>query len=270
MRYSFMTFSCPDLGLRETLDLARRLGYDGIEPRTDAKHAHGVEIDASPARRTEARRLVTGSGIRLACIATSLRYADTVDPKAARERVDETLRYIELARNLGCPRLRVFGGQIPEGISREAATEAVVGCLKKIADRSAGSGVTLCVETHDDWCNPAHLARVMELVDSPSVAVNWDIMHPVVTGGVSMEEAWRLVGRWVRHVHAHDGEKTDGKIVLQPIGTGRVDHAAALKLLAAAGYDGFVSGEWIEWEPYETHLPRELAALKSIEARLSR
>ena len=60
MRYSFMTFSCPDLGLREALDLARRLGYDGIEPRTDAKHAHGVEIDAPPARRAEARRLVAG------------------------------------------------------------------------------------------------------------------------------------------------------------------------------------------------------------------
>ena len=270
MRYSFMTFSCPDLGLREALDLARRLGYDGIEPRTDAKHAHGVEIDAASARRAEARRLVTGSGIRLACIATSLKFADAVDPKAARERTEETLRYVDLARDLGCPRLRVFGGQIPDGVSREAATEAVAGSLTKIAGRSAGSGVTLCVETHDDWCNPAHLARVMELVDSPSVAVNWDIMHPVLTGGVSMEEAWRLVGRWTRHVHAHDGDKVDGNIVLKPIGKGRVDHAAALRLLAAANYEGFVSGEWIEWEPYETHLPRELTALKSIEARLGR
>ena len=56
MRYSFMTFSCPDLGLRNVLALARRLGYDGIEPRSAAKHAHGVEIDSPAAWRTDARR----------------------------------------------------------------------------------------------------------------------------------------------------------------------------------------------------------------------
>lgn len=270
MRFSFMTFSCPNLDLRGALDLARRLGYDGIEPRSAAKHAHGVEIDAPAARRSEARRLVDASGVSLSCIATSLTYAGAVEAKVARERVEETLRYVELARDLGCRRLRVFGGQIPAGASREAAIDAVAGCLREIAGRSAGSGVTLCVETHDDWCDPRHLARVMEKVDAPSVAVNWDIMHPVLTGGVTMEEAWRLIGRWTRHVHAHDGEKIDGKIVLSPIGSGRVDHEAALRLLAKASYDGFVSGEWIDWEPYETHLPRELAALKAIEARLGR
>jgi sugar phosphate isomerase/epimerase len=269
VRYAFMSFSCPDLGLRNVLALARRLGYDGIEPRAAAKHAHGVEIESPAAWRSDARRAVADSGVSLACIATSLKYADTGGASpgpAARARVDETLRYVELARDLGCPRLRVFGGQIPAGVPRQAATDAVVACLRDVARRSAGSGVTLCVESHDDWCTPRDLARIMELVDSPSVAVNWDIMHPVLTGGVTMEEAWRVLGRWTRHVHAHDGDKVDGNIVLHPIGKGRIDHVAALGLLKTAGYDGFVSGEWIAWEPYETHLPRELAALKAIEA----
>ncbi len=268
MRYAFMTFSCPDLGLRNVLALARRLGYDGIEPRAAAKHAHGVEIDSPAAWRADARRAVAASGVALACIATSLKYADTgaAGGPVARARVDETLRYVDLARDLGCPRLRVFGGQIPADVSRDAATGAVVDCLREVARRAAGSGVTLCVETHDDWCAPRDLARVMEMVDSPLVAVNWDIMHPVLTGGVTMEEAWRAIGRWTRHVHAHDGDKVDGNIVLTPIGRGRIDHAAALRLLKAGGYDGFVSGEWIAWEPYEIHLPREIAALRAIEA----
>ncbi len=267
MRYSFMTFSCPDLGLRNILALARRLGYDGIEPRAAAKHAHGVEIDAPAVWRADTRRAVADSGVALACIATSLKYADT-GSGGRPARVDETLRYVELARDLGCPRLRVFGGQIPAGVSRESATDAVVACLREVARRAAGSGVTLCVESHDDWCTPRDLARVMELVDSPAIAVNWDIMHPVLTGGVAMAEAWRVLGRWTRHVHAHDGDRIGGNIVHHPIGKGRIDHVTALSLLKAAGYDGFVSGEWIAWEPYETHLPRELAAMKSIEASL--
>ncbi|HSV91672.1 MAG TPA: sugar phosphate isomerase/epimerase family protein [Desulfobacterales bacterium] len=269
MRYSFMTFSCPDLGLRNALALARRLGYDGIEPRSAAKHAHGVEIDAPTAWRPDARRAIADSGVALACIATSLKYADT-GAGGASERIEETIRYVDLARDLGCGRLRVFGGQIPAGVSREAATDAVAACLREVARRASGSGVTVCVESHDDWCTPTDLARVMELVDSPEIAVNWDIMHPVLTGGVTMDDAWRTLGRWTRHVHAHDGDKADGNIVLAPIGKGRIDHVAALGLLKSAGFDGFVSGEWIAWEPYETHLPRELAALKAIEASLRR
>ena len=34
-------------------------------------------------------------------------------------------------------------------------------------------------------------------------------------------------------------------------------------------YPGFISGEWINWEPYEQHLPRELATLKGYEKELS-
>ena len=44
MKYAFMTFSCPELDLDGVLDLAGRMGYDGIEPRLDSKHAHGVEV----------------------------------------------------------------------------------------------------------------------------------------------------------------------------------------------------------------------------------
>jgi len=31
-------------------------------------------------------------------------------------------------------------------------------------------------------------------------------------------------------------------------------------------YEGYLSGEWINWsDPYEAHLPRELATMKSYE-----
>ena len=57
MKYAFMTFSCPELGLDEVLRLAGRLGYDGVEPRIDCEHKHGIEIDTGAAARNEFRRL---------------------------------------------------------------------------------------------------------------------------------------------------------------------------------------------------------------------
>jgi sugar phosphate isomerase/epimerase len=53
-----------------------------------------------------------------------------------------------------------------------------------------------------------------------------------------------------------------------PIGQGAYDHRRVLELLQAEGYDGYLSGEWINWEPYEVHLPRELATLKQYEAEI--
>ena len=42
----------------------------------------------------------------------------------------------------------------------------------------------------------------------------------------------------------------------------------AVELLASAGFTGYLSGEWIDWEPYDVHLPRELAAMKGLEQAL--
>ena len=50
---------------------------------------------------------------------------------------------------------------------------------------------------------------------------------------------------------------------------GIVDHKRALELLKEMGYEGYISGEWIQWEPAEVHLPRELATLKRLEAEIS-
>ena len=67
------------------------------------------------------------------------------------------------------------------------------------------------------------------------------------------------------HVHFHDGTTREGRLDLVPIGQGEIDHRRAVQLLGSSGYDGYLSGEWIGWEPFETHLPRELKTMRSYE-----
>ncbi|MBM4046884.1 MAG: sugar phosphate isomerase/epimerase, partial [Planctomycetes bacterium] len=176
MKYSFMSFSTPELTLGEMLALAKRLGYDAIEPRIVAKHKHGIECETDAATRRAIREQVAASGVPLCCIATSCTYAD---PAKVKQMVDDTRRCIDLAADLGAPRLRVFGGGIPKTIAREQAIEGVADALRSVADQAQERGVTLCMETHDDWCNPDHVAAVMKRVNHPAIAVNWDIMHPI-------------------------------------------------------------------------------------------
>jgi sugar phosphate isomerase/epimerase len=111
------------------------------------------------------------------------------------------------------------------------------------------------------------------------VAASWDIMHPVRVCNYTMDEAFEVLKPWIGHVHVHDG-MGPGKATfkaagtgdidqMMPIGTGGIDHRRALQLLRNIDYSGYVSGEWIRWEPYEVHLPRELATLRKYEAELS-
>jgi sugar phosphate isomerase/epimerase len=261
MKYAFMSFSTPTLGLIEMVQVAERYGYDGIEPRLDAGHAHGVEVSTTPEERAAIRRSFADTEVRLACLATSLRYAD---PSQTKDMLRQTRGRIDLAVDIGAPALRVFGGRIPEGVSRERAIGLLVESLGSVAEYAAGHGITLCLETHDDWCNPLHVAAVVAQVNQPAVAVNWDVMHPVRTGYATMDEAFDTLRPWIRHLHVHDGVGSEGS-ELVPIGQGNYDHRRVIELLLRTDFDGYVSGEWIDWEPYDVHLPRELATLKRYE-----
>jgi sugar phosphate isomerase/epimerase len=262
MKYAFMSFSCPRLSLAEMLALAARLGYDGIEPRLRSGHSHGIETTMDSAARRAARQQSDDSGIRLACLATGLTFAD---PAKAAASVEEARRCIALAADVGCDRLRVFGGPLPAGLTREQAIDEVATSLSSLADEAGAAGVALCLETHDDWTDPAHVAQVMRRVGHPAIAVNWDIMHPARQSKVSMDDAFDALRPWIRHVHFHDGMDEASGLVLKPVGEGVIDHRRAVELLQLEGYTGYLSGEWIDWEPYEVHLPRELAAMKSYE-----
>ena len=264
MRYSFMSFSTPEMSLAEMLDTAGRFGYDGIEPRMDAGHAHGVEINTTPEQREAIRGQAEDAGIALSCLATSLKYAD---PSTTDDMMEQTRQRIELAADIGAPVIRVFGGALPEGQSREDAIELLIHCLGMASEWATDKGVTLCLETHDDWTDPRHVATVLARIGHAGVAANWDVMHPVRTGKATMDESFEALKPWIRHLHVHDGRNIDEKLQLTPIGEGLFDHKRVIDLLKTIDYDGAISGEWINWDdPWDVHLPRELATLKGYES----
>ncbi|MFP3904180.1 MAG: sugar phosphate isomerase/epimerase family protein, partial [Armatimonadota bacterium] len=207
MHLSFMTWVCPEWELPEVLTAALRYGYDAVEPRAEADHAHGVEIDTTKKERASIRAAFEDLGIEMSCIATSRRYA-LVDQKERAESIDITKRYVTVAQDLGCRHIRVFGGMTPEGMSFEDAKKHVAESLREAATEAEGTDVYLCIETHDAYCLADDLMEVVEMADHEHVAVCWDIMHPV-THGMSMADAFEHVKGYVRHCHIHDGIRPD-------------------------------------------------------------
>lgn len=262
MKYSFMSFSAPTMTLDESLAAAKKYGYDGIEPRIDCEHKHGVEWSASAATRKEIRKKAADAGIEICCIATSCDYSD---PATLKQNNDDTRRSIDLAADVGSQRIRVFGGTLSDDLSRNAAIAQVSDALRSLADHAAQRDVTICLETHDSWTNPEHVAAVMKRVNHPAVAVNWDYWHPVRYSGIAIETAFEGLKPWIRHVHFHDANVRLDKPALKAMGTGDLDCRLVVQLLKGIGYDGFLSGEWIRWEAPEIHLPREVAQMRKYE-----
>lgn len=266
MRYAFTSFSRPSATLTQLLDTARHFGYQGIEPRLDAEHGHGIEVATSPAERRELRDRVAASGINLCCLGSSAKFAD---PDTVEQQVAATVERIDLAADLDVPLLRVFGGVIPPSTTRKEASARIIEALRSIADHARTRGVRVCLETHDDWSNPTEVAAIMNAVNHPAIGVLWDVMHPVRRGGATMQASYAVLSGWIAHVHVHDGSTRADKLEFRPIGEGDLDHRLVLRLLRDSGYDGYLSGEWLNWEPHDVHLPRELATLRSYERDLT-
>lgn len=262
MKYAFMSFSCPDASFAQMLEMAAEYGYDGVEPRAGGRHSHGVELTATSKQRAAFRRQAADAGVAICCLAAGCRFAD---PATREEQVAEALQYIDLAGEIGAPVLRVFGGQIPDGVSREEAIDGLVDAFGQLAPRAQERGVTVCLETHDDWCNPQHVATVLERVEHPAIGINWDVIHPLRKEGWTLEDSYRTVLPWMRHVHIHDVFLAADRLDYQAFGTGDVDHKRVVALLKEGGYAGFLSGEWINWEPADVHLPREIQTIREYE-----
>jgi len=244
VKLATMTSVAPDWSLAQIIDGMARYGYEGLEPRTGWGHAAGIELDTPPADRERARKQMDDAGLSVCCIATGARFA-TQDPDELEKYTAEAQAGIALAADVGAPVIRTFGGARGSG-EVYGMVHRTAEAYKRVLDDAAAKGVTVLMETHDEWCVSTQVRAVVEKVDHPNLKVLWDIMHPQ-RFMERPEETMRTVGHLTRHLHAHDGlyETPEGRISTVGLGEGVIDHATPVRLLNEAGFDGYFSVEVI-------------------------
>lgn len=265
MKYAFGSFSCKDRDLDGIFTVAGKYGYQGFEPRLGVGHKHGIEIALDAEERKRVKRKASEYGMEICCLATSCSFANR---QTCKENVSMAKMCIDLAYDIGAPLIRVFGTN-QKGIIIEDAFDPVAESLDSLGGYACEKNVTVCLETHDNWSDPLIVSKLMLQLDHPSLMVNWDMMHTVRDGGATVDGAFELLKKWIRHVHIHDALNQPDKMVFMPMGEGDFDHSQAVRLLKTINYNGYLSGEWTgNWEPYEIHLPREINVMKKYEKEL--
>lgn len=241
----FSTLGCPQWSLKQILDFARRQDFAALELRgLQDKVDITQHPDLAPARLPDVKRQLGDRGLSIVCLGASARMHDM---DAAQ--LDEAGRYIDLARALGAPYVRVFGDRYVPGESREATRERIAANLRRLGERAHDQGVTMLIESHGDFTDSPSLLEILQRADSPAVALLWDAHHTHVAGETPTETVER-VGRWIRHTHLKDSVPagTGRRYVLT--GTGEVPVRRQIETLARMGYRGFYSFEWEKrWHP---------------------
>jgi len=266
LKYSFMTFACPRYSLDEVTATAARHGYDGVEPRAMEGHRHGVELERTPAERAAIRKTFQDAGLAIACIATSVQF-NQPERKEWVRMVDRTKAYCELAADVDCQRIRVFGGYDVHDPGWDTAAARVSEGLDACVDTAAQCAVYICLETHDYFSAGDDVATVLHAVDSPWIRATWDTQHPV-TAGEDLDVTTAVLMPFVQHVHFHDVDRANGRNDIVPIWEGQAPIAKLLRIFRNHKYKGFVSGEWFYSHGPENDLAHYIHAVKTLEKAL--
>ena len=198
-----MTSIFPDWTLTEALAGLKRHGYQGLEARVEWNHHSGIEVSLSQSERAAVRHQVEDAGLELCAVATSVRSAEEDAGKRA-QHMDDLRRYIDLAADLGAGVVRTFGGQRPRDRELKYIVDYVVVAYLSVLDQAAARGVTVLLETHDDWSHSSDVRAVIEQANHPNLRVLWDFMH-TQRMMETPAETFANIGHLARHVHGHDG-----------------------------------------------------------------
>jgi 3-dehydroshikimate dehydratase len=217
----------------EQLDVLSQHGIKHIEFR--AIHGKNV-LDLDDDQHAAFRDLLRSRGFGLSAIGSP------IGKIRITESFDEHLERFEIALQLAhfyqAPRIRIFSFYIPPGDDPATHRGEVMSRMAELARRAAVGGITLFLENEKGIYGDTaqRVADVLETVQSPSLVHAFDpanyveIQQPI-------EEAWSLLGRYVKHFHVKDYDTQHHRNV--PAGFGHGQIPRLLAEACAAGYDGF-------------------------------
>lgn len=246
MKLAFSTLGCPDWSWGEIFAAARDIGMKGIEVRGVGREMYAPAIRPfRPEKLPETVRQLRQAHMRV-CMLTSSACLGIGHPE---QYVEESLRYVDLAQQLGTPYIRVMcsARAAPD---TDIDTDTIARLYSRICEYGRPRGVTPLLETNGRLADSREMRRVLDRVTSDNRGVLWDVHHPYRFFGEAPAETLMRLGEEIRYLHIKDSVMVHGQVQYRMMGAGDVPVAEAVRLMEKRGYDGFLSFEWLKrWCP---------------------
>lgn len=224
----------------EALDISAEIGYDLVEPYlstgydilAEYDYYHMVSLEEDPRKYGE---WMAERG--LDCMSFSS-HAPLMKPEASVRWLRSSIRW---ADHLDGAFVNTSEGPKPEFMDEAQAFDIMEYTLTRVLRTAERYDVTVCLEPEFKYTqNPETLERILGLVESDHLAVNYDPGN-VYGGGNDPIKFLDTIGpETVGHVHVKDVNEAGDAVA---VGDGIVNWDDVFDRLESAGYDGVLSIE---------------------------
>lgn len=241
-----------DKSFEAGVEIAADLGYRYIEPMvhtgwellSEVNYFHSFSMEEDPLLVKE---ICDRYGVNVSSLSA---HSPLMKPEAA---IPRLTRAAVLASAVGCDFLNSDEMIKPDWMDDDFAHDTMRYTLTKAALVAARHRKYLCIEPHGVYTKTsAGLLKIVELVDSPWIQVNWDTGNSYLAGIEDPYEGLERVRDRVYHIHAKDisiehSEAERGKVTGTPVGCacgeGEVDWEQVGKILEPVDREIFLSVE---------------------------
>jgi sugar phosphate isomerase/epimerase len=234
-------------------------GYAGVEPAIrDPGLVDGEEL----------AQLVADLGLEVPAIGTGQAWGEeglsftSDDPSVRQAAIERIKSHLPLAARLGAT--IIFGlirGITPKGQTHEQSMLFLVEAVRECAAAAATTGVRFALEPINRYETDlihtvAEGLALVERVGADSFGLLLDTFHMNIEEP-AIEESIRSCGDRIFHFHVADSNRWHP-------GAGHMDFASILEALAATGYQGFISGEFLPLPDHNSAAERSIAYLTDL------
>lgn len=245
----------PEMTMLDFVRLAAEMGWDGVELTS-----YYFPDPLPPNYLAELKRVCFIEGLQVC--GASVGNVFTYPPGPARDtEVAKVKTWLRRAAALGAPVLRVFAGAPQPGQTVDEAVRCCLECLEACLETAAEVGVVLGLENHGGIVADAEgMLRILRQVSSPWLGANLD------TGNFQTADPYRDMEQVAPYAVT-----THLKTEINPLGGPKkaADIPRIVRILARAGYRGFLTLEHEAEEPVEKAAPEVLAAIRRAVTALS-
>lgn len=271
---------CFKLPLDESIKLAGKLGFDGIQIYATTGEFSPEVLTAE--RKSEVRSLLMENHLEISALCGDMGgYGFQIESDNA-ERIQKTKRIIDLAEEFEVGVITTHIGVIPENKDNPRYS-VMLDAMCKCGEYAADKKITLAIET-----GPEKASTLLSFLQDTNggIGVNLDPANFVMVTGQDPVEAVQVLGKYIVHTHAKDGvmlKQTDPEIIYDcfakggiealnvadyfletPLGDGDVDYAKYINALRGIGYDGYLTIERETGENPVSDIQKSLNTLRNI------
>lgn len=271
---------CFKLPLDESIKLAGKLGFDGIQIYATTGEFSPEVLTAE--RKSEVRSLLMENHLEISALCGDMGgYGFQIESDNA-ERIQKTKRIIDLAEEFEVGVITTHIGVIPENKDNPRYS-VMLDAMCKCGEYAADKKITLAIET-----GPEKASTLLSFLQDTNggIGVNLDPANFVMVTGQDPVEAVQVLSKYIVHTHAKDGvmlKQTDPEIIYDcfakggiealnvadyfletPLGDGDVDYAKYINALRGIGYDGYLTIERETGENPISDIQKSLNTLRNI------